>query len=158
MDARIVDTRKGRSNGFGARAQYQDIVGFGALTARFHIPNLDGFGRSINGEDLAIDPHIQIEAGIQAFRCLHQQTLAVFDDTANVVGQTAVGERNIGAALEYDDGCGFGKTTGPGRRAGAARNSADNENSNGIDHDFSKIRTAYPGSGPTTYPRCSRCG
>jgi len=47
--------------------------------------------------------HVDVEAALEELRARQQWVLLLFDDAADEVGQAAVGEGDVGAALEGDD-------------------------------------------------------
>ena len=61
------------------------------------------FAAAVDRGDLVVHAHVEVEAGAERCWGLQEQVLAVLDDTAEVVGQPAVGERDVAAALEHDD-------------------------------------------------------
>ena len=48
-------------------------------------------------------PHTDTEPGEEAFRRLQGQRCRVFDDTADIIGQAAIGIRNISGAFKNKD-------------------------------------------------------
>lgn len=66
---------------------------------------------------------------------LNQETLTVSDDIADVVGQSAVGERNVVAAFKDDDLGGFVESACTGCDGCSGGDSADDDKFHGVPLD-----------------------
>ena len=71
--------------------------------------------------------HVDVEALSERLGGVEQQLVPFGDDSADVVRQTAVGIRNVGAAFEDDDVGRFVEATDASGRRGAAGHTADDE-------------------------------
>ena len=85
----------------------------------------------VDRRDLGLHPHVQVEPRLQALGGLQQQVAAVRDGAADVVGQAAVGERHVAAALEDDDLVGLVEPAQAGGSRCAAGHSADDDGLHG---------------------------
>ena len=99
----MVRARDRRSNGVGAGTEHQLVVRLTVGAPALKIPHLHLFGISVDANDLVLDAHIEGQLLGEALRSLQQQALTVRDFTADVVGQPAIGERDIAVALQDDD-------------------------------------------------------
>jgi glycosyltransferase involved in cell wall biosynthesis len=61
------------------------------------------FGHAINGHNLVLRAHVEVEFASQPLRCGDQQGLALGDGPADIIGQAAIGEGDVFAALKDDD-------------------------------------------------------
>ena len=59
----------------------------------------------------------------------HQEPVAALNHFAHVIGQAAIGERDVAAALENEDFSLFVHAAEPGRARSAASHPADNQHS-----------------------------
>ncbi len=106
----------------------QLVIAFLEFLAGLQILDGDSFALRVESRDLVADPHLHPEAGEEALRRLKGQGLRVGDRTANVIGQAAVGIGNVPGPLKHDDLRLFVQTAEPGRRRGASRHTAYNDN------------------------------
>lgn len=106
VDARQIDPRNRRSHRFGSGAQRERIVTLGVLAPRIDFADPDGPGFAIDLGHFAAHAHVDVERLAQTLGRLQQQATPIGDDPADVVRQTAVGERDVVAPFEHDDlGC-----------------------------------------------------
>ena len=127
-DARIFHTGQCRTDRFCAGGKKQLIIGFRIFFACFQIPDPHCLLLRIDGNRFISHPHIDAETAAEAFRRLHRKRALFPDHAANIVGQAAVGIGNIAAPFQHDDFRFFVQTAQPGRRGGASRHSADDDN------------------------------
>ena len=99
---RQVGPRQGRPHGRGPRRQQQFVValGGGGAVGRAHA---DGLCRRVDGHDLAARTHVDGKAAAEGLGRLHEQAVAPGYGAADVIGQAAVGIRDVFAALEHHD-------------------------------------------------------
>jgi hypothetical protein len=99
----------------------------GDLRSGGEVANADGLRVAVDGDGLGAHPHVEVEAAVERRRGLQEQALALFDDAAEVVGESAVRERDVATALEHRD---VGVLVEPAQAGGgghAAGDSADDE-------------------------------
>ena len=122
-----------RPHHLGAGGQQQAIVRLVRLGAGFKIAQPHGLGGAVDGERLGARAHVDAIARLkQRFRC-NEQLLAFGDGAGNVIGQSAIGETDVGSALDEHDLSGFADAAQARGRGGAARDAAD-------DDDFHVLR------------------
>ena len=123
-DARQVDARQRRPDRRRPGRQHQLVVGLGAHLAGGDITQLDSLALRRDADGLAAGSHVDGELRAERVLVRHHEAGFLFDHAADVVGQPAVGVRNIGPALDHEDlgvlvqpaqarrtGCAAGHTT-----------------------------------------------
>ena len=88
----------------------------------------NGLPVGMDGGDLMADLHMDPEPPEKAFRCLQRQILRIFDHTADVIGQTAVGIGNISGTFKHNDLGFFVQSSDSGSSGGAACHTAYDDN------------------------------
>ena len=134
QDPGIVRPGHRQPHGRGSRAQHQGVIGLPVLPAGEALPHQHFLRLPVHPQDLAVHAHVQVEAGPEALGGLHQQLAPVRDVAPDVVGQSAVGERDVGPPLEQDDAGGLRQSPGPGGRAGAPRHSPHDDDALRLGH------------------------
>jgi hypothetical protein len=86
------------------------------------------FVGAVDGGGFGERAHVEIEQGPQALGRLEREFRAVRDLTADVIGQAAVGEGNIGTTLDENDVRALGMAPRAGRGGGSAGHTADDDN------------------------------
>ncbi len=81
-----------RAHRGSAHAEHELVVGDGTFGARDRRPGGDGVSRTVDGDDLVMHPDIESEPIEELLRGLQRQVLLLFDEAADEVRQTAVGE------------------------------------------------------------------
>ena len=94
-DALQVDAGQGRTDGPGPGGEDQLVIGFSVLAAVLQSPDCDGVFFRLDGQCLIPDPHVNPKTGLEALWSLERQGLLVPNGPSNVVGQAAVGIRDI---------------------------------------------------------------
>ena len=79
------------------------------------------------GGHFVTHPHVEFEPRPQGFGGLQQEARAFVDHAAEVVGQPAVRERDIGAAIEHENLNGLIEPPQSRRAGGAARHPTDDQ-------------------------------
>ena len=102
-DSRQIDAGNGRPQRRRSRGQNQLVVGFLVLAAGGQIANAHRLRRAVDGLDFGASPHVEVEAGPHTFRRNQQQFGPLGDLAAEVVGQAAVGKRDVAAAFDEHD-------------------------------------------------------
>ena len=105
---------------------------FAVVRQLAHVHDL---GLAINRHDLAVHPHVEIEARVQALRRLHQQVFLVHDLATHKVRQAAVRKGDMRSALQHNDFSFFRETTRTRCRTGTTCDASDDDQTIGI-HDF----------------------
>ena len=103
VDPRVIGARDGRSYRFGPGAQHELVVRLPVRSPLPEVAHLDLLGITVDADDVLSGTHVEREALGETLGRLEQEALAVRDLPADVVGQPAVGERDVLAALEHDD-------------------------------------------------------
>ena len=107
-----------------------------------NIPDLDRIVRDLDGARRAVvvggGAHVDAVTRREAFGGGHQQLLARGDGARQVVGQAAIGETDVGAALDEHDLRGLVETAQARRRGGAAGDAADDHDLHGL--TFERVR------------------
>ena len=116
-----------RANGRGTRGEHERVVALDGLFAGEHVADADGLGIAVDRCHLAMHAHIEAETGAEGCGRLEQQALTLFDDAAEVVRKSAVGERDVATALENEDLGVFDQAAEAGRGGHAARDAADDD-------------------------------
>lgn len=83
----------GRTNRPRPRGKYQLVIGFLKFRARLQISYRDSLAVPMNGDDLVMDVHINIKTAFEALGGLQSKQIAIFNNTADVIRQSAVGIR-----------------------------------------------------------------
>lgn len=115
------------------------VVGQLEVVARVEVADGDGVAGPVDGEHLVVHPDVEGEAVVQRLRGLQQQVGALLDDAAHVVRQTAVGVGHVAAAFEHGDLGVLGQAAQAGRRAHAAGDTPDDDDS----HDAQLYPVGY---------------
>ena len=97
-----------------------------------------GLFGAVHRKHLALHPHIHVETGVESLGGLQLQRLPLGDGAADVVGQAAVGKRDVLALFKQDDLGVFVVAAQPGSGAGAAGHTAHNQNFHGTFPAFQK--------------------
>jgi hypothetical protein len=134
-----IDRRHDRS---GSRGQDQLVVALPRLLPAVQVPNAHTFGQPVDLDHFALHPGLDAELPAEPLGRHQQQPVAALDDVAHVIGQTAVGERNVAALFEDDDLGVFVQTACPRSRTSSGCDTAH-------DQDSTRHRaTPCPGVGP----------
>ena len=88
--------------------------------------DLDATVFTVKCNNLRLQAHIDFEPLAEKLRRGNNEVFFLLDHIAHEIGQTAVGERNIFAAIEHDDFRRFRKPAGARCTGGATGNTADN--------------------------------
>ena len=112
-----------------ARGQHEGVVVDLQLGAGGEVADSDATALAVDGDHLVADAHVDVERVAQGVGRLQQQLSTVGDLAADVVGQAAVGEGDVLAALEDDDLRGLVEPAQPRRRRHPAGHSTH-------DHDL----------------------
>ena len=99
----------------------------------FKVLDLYRMSLPIDGKDFVIDMDKDVEAGLQAFRCLKGEIMGIKDDGRNIIGKTTVGIGNEMALLIDNDLCLFRKPSKTAGEGGTTGNTAYND----VLHTFS---------------------
>ena len=121
-DAGDVGDERGRAGG-----EDQLIVGFVVFGAGDVVADAHGLLGAVDREGLMADADLDVEALLEHLGLRHEQLGAVLDRAAEVVGEAAVGEGDVGILLQHDDAGVFVQTTGARGGRGAAGDAADDE-------------------------------
>lgn len=70
----------------------------------------------MNGDDLVMDVHINIKTAFEALGGLQSKQIAIFNNTADVIRQSAVGIRYISRPLKHNNLSGIHPTSGDAPR------------------------------------------
>ena len=119
---------QGRLGGLGTGGQNQLVIGLRKGLAGGEVFHIHGLFRRVDGRHLVADPHVHPEPPPEALRRLEGQLRLVGDDTADIVGQAAVGIGHIPGPLEHHDLRRLIQPPEPGRRRGPAGHTAHNHN------------------------------
>ena len=84
------------------------------------------------------NPNVHTKTIADGFRCLQDQLVALRDDPRQVIGQSAVRERDLRATLENDDFGVFVLSAQTSGCAHAAGNATDNQNSHLLTEDVAE--------------------
>ncbi|MPM36399.1 hypothetical protein SDC9_82995 [bioreactor metagenome] len=84
---------------------------------------------AIHGNRLGAHPNIYVIFGLHRLRRLQQQRFPLLNDAADVIGQSAVGIRNVSSPLQQDNFRAFVQPAQSGRAAGPSGHAANNQNS-----------------------------
>ena len=86
----------------------------------------------VDADDLVPHPDVEAEPGAQGLRGLQQQRGALLDDAAHVVGQAAVGEGHVAAALVHRDLGVLQQAAQTGGRGHSAGDAAHDDDSHAV--------------------------
>ena len=98
-----VGTFQRRDQGRGARREDQLVVSLRVGFTGDAIEHRHRLGVPVDTLHLLPGPHIQAKSASQELGRRHQELLPVSDFAAQVVGQSAIGERDVFVLLEEDD-------------------------------------------------------
>ena len=90
-----VHAREARPYRLCAGRKQQLVIALFKFFTRFQILYGNGLSVGMNCGNFVVYFHVNTEPGEEALRGLECQILRIFDDTANVIRQTAVGIGNI---------------------------------------------------------------
>jgi hypothetical protein len=102
-DAGKIDAGQRRADRPRPGRQDECVVALLALALAAQIAHAHDAPRAVDGDGLGLGVHLDVETLAEEVARRHQQLLLVGDDVADVVRQAAVGERNVGTAIEDDD-------------------------------------------------------
>ena len=117
----------GRTNRPCPRRKYQLVIGFLKFRARLQVSYRDSLAVPMNGDDLVMDVHINIKTAFEALGSLQSKQIAIFNNTADVIRQSAVGIRYISRPLKYNNLSGLIQPPETRRGACSSCNAADND-------------------------------
>ena len=83
--------------------------------------------RCINGKHLILDTHIDVEPLAECFWSLHEEAVALFYHTANIIRQATIGIRDVFAFFEKDDLCILGQSSDASRCGCSTSHAAHDE-------------------------------
>ena len=109
-----------RPRGAGAGREDELVVGLFEHLSGFKIAHGHHMARRVDGLHFVAYAHVHVEAGAEALGGLQGEGALVGDGAADVIGQAAVGVRDVAGTLEYDDLGRLIEAPKPGRRRGAA--------------------------------------
>lgn len=100
-----VEPRAGKLRLGGSRAGREDelVVGLLEHLAGIQVAHGHHMALCVDGLHLVAGAHIHVEAGAEAFGGLQGEGALVGDGAADVIGQAAVGVRDVAGPLEDDD-------------------------------------------------------
>ena len=98
-----VDAGQGRANRWRSRRQHELVVGLGRYLAGCDIAEVDGLLVRRDADGLATRSSVNGELRAERVCIRDQKTRFLFDDAADMVGQTAVGVRDIRSAFHHED-------------------------------------------------------
>ena len=102
-DAGAVDAGNGGTQRGGTGGDHQIVVAFLICLAGLRILYSDGLFLSVDGRRFAVDAHVDLKAFPHQLRRHQQQGVSAADHVAHVVGQAAVGVRNVLSTLQDHD-------------------------------------------------------
>ena len=140
----FLDALKGRADGRSARREHQRVVAFGVGFAGGVVLHGHSLFGAVHRKHLALHPHIHVETGVEGLGGLQLQRLPLGDGSADVIGQAAVGKRDVLALFKQNDFGVFIVAAQPGSGAGAAGHTAHNQNFHGT---FPAFRKKWDGGG-----------
>ena len=112
-------------DGAGPRGEDQHVIALGVGGAVGPVLHRHRLGRAVDGDHLGLHPHVDVVVALELLRIHHQQPLAAGHHAAEVVGQGAVGEGDVGAPLENGNAGALVQPPHPGGRRGSAGHAAD---------------------------------
>jgi hypothetical protein len=95
------------------------------------VADLHPLAATVDGDGLGARADIEGEQGLEGLRGLDGEGVALLDLATDEVGQAAVGEGDVGTALEERDGGGFVEPAGAGGSGGAGGDAPDDEEAGG---------------------------
>ena len=119
-----ADAGKRRNRRFCAGCEEQFVIGFRIDFSAVQCMDGNGFLCGIDRSYLLPYPHINAKAIPKTFRSLQRQFFLLFDHTAHIIRQAAVGVGHIAAALDHDDLRVFIQTADTGGGRSSARHTA----------------------------------
>ena len=119
----------------GSRGENQVVVGERVGLARLPVGDLDAVGSGVDRGGLGVDTHIEVERRLERLRGVEEEFSGVFDLAADVVRESAVRERHVLAALQYDD---LGALVAPAQARGRAHATGDSS-----DDYYSHVRLTF---------------
>jgi len=128
IDVGAIRARHRRTDGFGPGTENQVIVAFDTFSPIGQIFNDDLLLLAVDTHHLGPNTYIECKPFSHRFRRLHQQSLAFGNDAADMVGQAAVGKRNIRPAFNHDNFCRFAHASCPCCRRCSACDTPDDNN------------------------------
>ena len=134
--AGAINSGDGRRERRSAGGEHQGVVGLVVFALRGQVAHLDDLRFAVDGDDLGLDAHVEIESGAEGFRSLEQEGILFDNLAADEVGQSAIGEGDMRPAFEHDDFALFAEPTGAGGGAGATGHAAH-------DHQASRLHSAF---------------
>jgi hypothetical protein len=126
-DARKVDARHGRADRRSPGRKYERVVALLALDAGVQVRDGDRAARAVDRGHLVARLHGDVEPVPEEIAGGDQQVPLLGDDVADEVWQAAVGERDVGAAIEHHDLRRLIQAPQPRRARRPARHPADDE-------------------------------
>mmetsp|Transcript_92998 Transcript_92998/g.268605 ORF Transcript_92998/g.268605 Transcript_92998/m.268605 type:complete len:233 (-) Transcript_92998:2-700(-) len=123
-----VDPRDRRHEGVATHREHEVVVFVRRLGTGRRLAHGDRLGGPVDRHDLHARVHVEVEATPQHLRLRNRQCAPELDLPAEVVGQAAVGERDVAALLEDRDLYVFAQAAEPRRRTGACRRPTDDDN------------------------------
>ena len=136
-----VEARERRHDRLGAGREDERVVRLRELLPGHEIAHLNGLRGAVDPEHLVTGAHIEIECGLERGRRVQEELVALHDLPAHVVGQAAVGERDVGALLEHHDARGLVEPAQSRRRRHTA---CDATHDNDSLHDCSSTVDTCP--------------
>ena len=126
-DAGQIGAGNRQARRLGAGGQDQLVVGLAIDPARGQIAGDDALRGAVDRLDLGLRPHVQLEPLAEPLGGDDQQLAALGDLAAKVVGQAAIGERDVRPALEENDFGVFRQASRAGGSRRAARHASDDK-------------------------------
>ena len=116
-----------RPHGRRARRKHQCVIRLRRLRPGNQVAHQHCLGRAIDGDDLVVHAHVEVEPAAEGRRGLQQEIRTLLDEAAEVIRKTAVGERDMPAPLEHDDVGVLVESTEAGGCGHAAGDAADDD-------------------------------
>ncbi len=117
-----------RPHDLGAGREQQPIVGLVRLGPGFEIAQAHGLGGAVDRQRLGAGAHVDVIARLEQRFLGDEKLLAFGDGAGNVIGQSAIGEADVGPAFDEHDFSGFADPAQARRRGGAAGDASDDDN------------------------------
>ena len=99
---RVFGARDRWPDRLGPWAQHQLVVGLPVCPLAREVAHLHFLGAAVDTDHVLPGPHVQRQGLGEALGRLQQQAVPVRDHPADVVGQAAIGERDVVVPLEDD--------------------------------------------------------